>query len=569
MVSPLRLLPLALASQPPRRDARVRGLILVLALAAAATLIGTAIATVFAGHRFVVGLSTTTLTPITPVSGFSRTWVTETTVALFMLCVAAYTARPWLTPRLISPVRVAGLIAVLSVVATMTSDTGFIPVILRWGMLVLTGSAVGLGIVRLLDSLVADAPRPKLPMATVVLIVALVAIPWGDLHTSFGVTSSWSDVLGYASAMQGFLGLALVAAGCVALRELGSPVLSQRDELRAHRRMGIAAWIVALSGSYTLLGTWDSADVVTLAVAAAGAWMLFPSWQVDLAAAILGEPRGRWAGAIRQTLRAGTRRRLLSAVSRNAQDKVASGDLTLTEAQRDIDAAQRGSTAQFENVTVNGRKFRLTSEQRGFGMLTSTSPWARGRWGLVNGTLTGAPWVVLGLAGTSFHFGQASYPELLLITSVAPLVIRWAAYGLLFGYFFPLLRGRTGLEKAIWFAVVAAAPTVCATLATGGSTARQWDKAILLAIQVVAYALTMGILADRAVLREHGIPGTRLVDVHNLWVVSAWVSSITVAVAAGLATAIIAGLQPFVIGVIEPSLPAPTASVSTHQPQSP
>ena len=62
---------------------------------------------------------------------------------------------------------------------------------------------------------------------------------------------------------------------------------------------------------------------------------------------------------------------------------------------------------------------------------------------------------------------------------------------------------------------------------------------------------------DRAVLHKYRFSTARLVDLHNLWTVSAWASSVAVAFATGIATVIVVGLQPFVIGVITPSSPAP------------
>jgi len=80
-------------------------------------------------------------------------------------------------------------------------------------------------------------------------------------------------------------------------------------------------------------------------------------------------------------------------------------------------------------------------------------------------------------------------------------------------------------------------------------------------IQLFAFAMILGILADRSVLRRRELPTGRLIDLHNLWVVPAWASSVAVAVATGIATIIVVGLQPFVIGVITPSTPKPPPAV--------
>jgi hypothetical protein len=170
------------------------------------------------------------------------------------------------------------------------------------------------------------------------------------------------------------------------------------------------------------------------------------------------------------------------------------------------------------------------------------------------------------LVGISVSTGQEPYPELSLAAAVAPLILRWAGYGLLYGYFFPLLRGTTGLGKAVWLFVIAAAAEVCATLTSAHATVKQWDKTGLLVIQLFAFAMTLGILADRAVLHKHNFPTARLVDLHNLWTVSAWASAVGVAVATGIATVIVVGLQPFVIGVITPSSPTPPSQPAAVSP---
>ena len=173
--------------------------------------------------------------------------------------------------------------------------------------------------------------------------------------------------------------------------------------------------------------------------------------------------------------------------------------------------------------------------------------------------------MVLGLAGASLPLdAPGGYPELALISAVAPLVLRWTGYGLLFGYFFPLLRGKNGLGKSLAFFAAAASPSVLSTLTSPHPANQQWHSAALLALQLLIFALSMGLLADLAVLRKNGFAPSRLVDLHSLWTVSAWASSVVVAVGTGVATIILAGLQPFVIGVITPTSPTTPPASASH-----
>jgi hypothetical protein len=558
----------------PGRHAWVRGLAAGGLLAAAGVLIVFGITAVLAGHLGFPGPAGPPPPPPPqgPVGstgsaagqGFSLLWILLTAVAVAVLGVAVWAGRLWEIPRWFRPAGLAAIIAVMAVAATTILDRGYVPVILRWGVLLAAGTAAGVAVARLVNAGVSERPLEGKWLLAIVPGAAVVAVPWGDLRIP-AVISGWWDFVSLAAGAKGLLGLALVAAGCVALRELGSAPVTVETEVRDHRALGVAAWLIALSGTYTLFGPSDSAALLALAVAALGAWLLLPAAQTARAAAVLQQSRKGQARAIRRTLHAGAGRRVLPALSRAAREKVASGDLTLADAQQKIAAVERKSAAAYAEITVSGEVVRVATEQRGFGMLASSCPWSRARWGVLAGTGIGAPWVILGLAGTSLRTGQQPYPELALATAVAPLVIRWAAYGLLFGYFFPLLRGRTGLGKALWLAVAAASPGICATLAAGNATARQWDKAALLVVQIFAFAMTLGILADRAVLREYGLPAARLVDLHNLWTVSAWASSVAVAVATGTATAIIVGLQPFVIGVITPSTAAQPPAATSHR----
>jgi hypothetical protein len=237
------------------------------------------------------------------------------------------------------------------------------------------------------------------------------------------------------------------------------------------------------------------------------------------------------------------------------RDEVAAGTTDFAQAQGKVTALEE--LAVGPSAFPGQRQAPLGVAELAFGAFISPRPWERARWGMGYALLAGAPWVLLGLAGASVALDSPEgYPELALISAVAPLVLRWVGYGLLFGYFFPLLRGRTGLGKSIAFFAAAAAPSILSTLASPHPAGQQWHSAALLAVQLLIFALTMGLLADLAVLRKNGFTAGRLVDLHSLWTISAWASSITVAIGTGIATIIIAGLQPFVIGVITPSTPA-------------
>jgi hypothetical protein len=484
-------------------------------------------------------------------------------MAAVLTFAAGVASRPWRAGGFLNRrYWVVPLIAVLAVAAPLTGAGGYVPAVLRWGVVIIAGTFLGIAVVRLTVASVGPLRSPGPPTARVlasVLLMAVIAVPWGEVGDD--VQIGWWDLLTYANRIDGILPLVLVAGGVTALRCLG--LLPSRDEttLSAHRKLGIAAWVVALSGSYAFGGSGGLAAAAALAAAAIAVWLLMPRGQVRRAGVVLSQTEQQASAAVRRAVDIGVARRTVPGLAKTMRDEVASGKTDFAQAQEKVAALEeRASAASVVAVAGPRQDQRAATDELGFGTFISPRPWKRAHWGVGYGVIAGAPWVLLGLAGASVPLNAPEgYPELALISAVAPLVLRWAGYGLLFGFFFPLLRGRTGLTKNISFFAAAAAPSILSTLACPHSASQQWHSAALLAIQLLIFALTMGLLADLAVLRKNGYTVGRLVDLHSLWTVSAWASSI----AAGIATIILAGLQPFVIGVITPAPPsAPLASVS-------
>jgi hypothetical protein len=494
-----------------------------------------------------------------------------TTVLIACLVLAAIFAfaagaasRPWRAGGFLNlRYWVIPLIALLAVAAPLTDAGGYVPVVLRWGVPVVAGAFLGIAAVRLTMSAVGPlrpSPNRTPHLLAAVLIMAVIAVPWGELGDDVQV--GWWDLLTYANRIDGVLPLVLVAAGVTALRRLGRVPSRDETTLSAHRRLGIAAWVVVLSGSYAFGGSADLAAVAALAAAAVAAWLLMPRRQVRRASVVLSQADLAAVAAVRRTVEIGVARRTLPGLAKTMREEVAAGKTDFAQAQGKVTALEERASAVSAAASAGPRQgLRLTDDELAFGAFISPQPWKRAQWGAGYGVIAGAPWVLLGLAGASVPLSGEGYPELAVISAVAPLVLRWAGYGLLFGYFFPLLRGRTGLTKSISFFAAAAAPSILGTLASPG---QQWHSAALLGVQMLIFALTMGLLADLAVLRKNGFTAGRLIDLHSLWTVSAWASSVAVAIGTGIATIILAGLQPFVIGVITPSPPSTPPAATSH-----
>lgn len=96
-----------------------------------------------------------------------------------------------------------------------------------------------------------------------------------------------------------------------------------------------------------------------------------------------------------------------------------------------------------------------------------------------------------------------------------------------------------------------------------------WRSEGLWALETIAFALTLGIVADARVLTKADLPWRRLADLHNLGTLTVWASSVGAAVATGVVTIILAGLQPFVLAMITPEPARPTPAVAPQPTASP
>ncbi|WP_406123729.1 hypothetical protein OHQ89_16210 [Streptomyces canus] len=457
-------------------------------------------------------------------------------------------------------VRTAATIGALSALALFHDGNGVLPHIVRWAGLIGIAVLAYLVVIRLtMAAITGRQPRRRM-LVTLVPVCAIFGVPWGDLRQAEDY--GWWNLPTFALRLDGLLILVLVAVLVTILRGLGSePVILERT-LRGHRKLGIAAWFIVLSSSYSLVGAPQAG---TLVVAGAGAWLLLPRGKVLSAHRVLALSPARQGSAVQSTIRAGSARRTLPTLDKTVREKVAAGEQTFSDGQAAIASLESESRGDSESIHASdGRILRISSQEVAFGSLDSRRPWKRAKWGALVGAVIGVPWTVLGLAGANpLSDGTESYPVAAWIAAIAPLTMGWIGYGLLFGFFFPLLRGQTGLGKSAWLFGCALFPTVLST-ALGDPSASAWKSTGLLAIQLFAFSMTIGVLADRQVLIKHGFRPGRLVEVHNMWSVTAWASSVAIAVGTGVATLIIAGLQPFVIGVISP--PTSNSPQVTSQP---
>ncbi|MGW7386567.1 hypothetical protein [Streptomyces sp. NPDC054794] len=310
------------------------------------------------------------------------------------------------------------------------------------------------------------------------------------------------------------------------------------------------------AGSFSLLTV---PSPVAIGSAALIVWFLFPYRQIRRAALVLSQSPAERTGALKRSVKSGAARRALPTLRKAARERIVDGLPSARVAQQQLRALEQAS---YDVRRPRDADDGVSTRELAFGAYIGPNPWQRAvRTGL-SAAVIGAPWTLLSLASAAITTGtHAHYPVLAIAAMAMPIMLTWVGFGLLYGYFFPLLRGETGLAKALWMYGVMVIPAALQVLSSHDpSHWTAWTHTILYALQALTFVMTLGLRADADVLTTIRMRPARLTDIHNLGSITAWWSSTAAALAAGVATVIIAGAQPFVLDIFPHSPQAPTTT---------
>lgn len=259
-------------------------------------------------------------------------------------------------------------------------------------------------------------------------------------------------------------------------------------------------------------------------------------------------PRWRrgWQQLDPDTIRAGVAKviamheaeRALDGLRKTARAEVAEGKKKWAEYQK--------LTHELENVVSEYRKdetaFKASWHALALG--PTDPPWERGKYAARIAALLAIPWF-LGYAAVAAHGDIPSSPQwwLQILAAFIVAAVQWPLFGFFFGYFYPDLRGDNGLSKSLVYFVTIVAPPVLAFAIFDIDRLPGNEMFALWIFQNFIQAMVLGLFAgDYRTLKEFGLSWRHLRDVHNLGVLSAYGSSIIVAVGGAISTAAATGV---------------------------
>jgi hypothetical protein len=185
-----------------------------------------------------------------------------------------------------------------------------------------------------------------------------------------------------------------------------------------------------------------------------------------------------------------------------------------------------------QQTVYKGPKER--DKERVFGSLAGQAPWKSGKAGFVCGAVLGLPIAVAAAAQdprtTAQMFGSLS----LAGAAVTLLhLARWSVYGLVFGYFYPRLRGKSAYRKAGWFAVVMVPLEMFAAWPTLLPHTRALGL-LLAGAQTAAFAMLLAVVWEIRTARLADMGWNSVRDLRSLRAIAPPVVAVLVAVTTAL-----------------------------------
>jgi hypothetical protein len=185
------------------------------------------------------------------------------------------------------------------------------------------------------------------------------------------------------------------------------------------------------------------------------------------------------------------------------------------------------------------------------------SPWQNARIAATYGFFLSIPWMLLYLRDYMItNRPYQPYPVVNMLGDLPIVGLKWTLYALFFGYFFHLLKGRSGLYKGLCFFFALVLPILPLEI-FDAYFLTDWQAILVWVLQVFIQCVSVGLAMDYEMLRRSGYNRRILVEVHNLTTISASASSILLAAVTAVMTLLTSKVQEVIRSALELILSKP------------
>lgn len=343
------------------------------------------------------------------------------------------------------------------------------------------------------------------------------------------------NLLSIASMLMTVLNVLLSILVLAVLRHYGRDATALQEPL---------AWTLGVA--LVLCLAYDSkpfswADLLSVVAVWIALWWLLPLNRRDEAAR-LGAVTPR---AHSRLIRAETRRRIAQL---GAHDLYRRARARLAAEETKLNDYNRRQRVLDDAASVNGKRVDEIPLECALGTSAGCTPWQNAL-ASVGFALPIAGLIIAYEAWTFAWVFVENYedmgwlPDTVAVLDAARHLAQWLGYALLFGYFYPLLRGRTPVVKALALSLTALAAEIPPILAALSDVADFSSRDLVAAVairtgQVIVFCFVLGLAWERRLGQLAGFTWDRLRNIRSIRALAAPVTTVAIAAATALATAL-------------------------------
>jgi len=228
-----------------------------------------------------------------------------------------------------------------------------------------------------------------------------------------------------------------------------------------------------------------------------------------------------------------TGERAYQQLQKTLSTKMSEDNLPYSEFKKQMDARRKELDDSNEKAMVSSKPIKDVALTFG----PKLTAWENGVHGALWAALFSIPWISIWMY--NFMTGEATtsaYPLWAFFADLLNLLVSWLGIGFLFGYFYPFLRGKNGLQKGIWLWLVIVVPALPLAL-INNSSPTDWQGFLFWVIQVFIHCMLLGLFAfDYMTLRQGYRDWQMLFELHGIPFVGVSISTILIAAGTAITT---------------------------------
>lgn len=335
---------------------------------------------------------------------------------------------------------------------------------------------------------------------------------------------------------------------------------SQTDWLSLPESARDAGILLAISLFFSPVTRWYYIPVSFIAGAVLLRLWLLPRKQFDRS--LFSEVKAGMGRRIGRVIAFNDAERALRTLKKELLVKLGKGEIEPEKYSERVEAQVETVKALRKELTIHKRFAKDLVLAFGPG----NSAWENGTKTAYYSLFFSIPWAFLYLRNiVRAPATSESYLLLDLVNNASFFALAWLSYGFIFGYFYPHIRGNNGIQKGLALLLTIVVPEVVWTALAAPLDNDNWLSLSFWILQVFVHTMLLGLVAgDLAIMRANGFRWGHLLEFHRMASLSAWASTVILAVAAAVSTLISSGATQVLtqafkfIGVIPQDVNLPT-----------